>query len=70
MLASELDNVIWRKSSYSGGGSGGGDCIEIADRTEVRVIRDSKNPHRAVLVFPADNWSSFIGAVKRGTLFE
>ena len=24
-----LDNVIWRKSSYSG--SNGGDCVEVAD---------------------------------------
>ncbi|MFD8757004.1 DUF397 domain-containing protein [Kitasatospora sp. NPDC059577] len=28
MLASDLGNVLWRKSSYSGQG---GDCIEVAE---------------------------------------
>jgi hypothetical protein len=35
----------WRKSSYSGdGGTGGGDCVEIAVDGERYGVRDSKNP--------------------------
>ena len=34
-----LDNVIWRKSSYSG--SNGGDCVEVAD-----AARDSRRRAR------------------------
>ncbi|WP_342671140.1 DUF397 domain-containing protein [Streptomyces chattanoogensis] len=31
-------------------------------------VRDSKNPHGPTLVFPAADWSSFVAAVKGGTL--
>ena len=31
-----LDNVIWRKSSYSG--SNGGDCVEVADSCPRTVV--------------------------------
>ncbi|MFI9361176.1 DUF397 domain-containing protein [Kitasatospora sp. NPDC053057] len=34
MLAADLGNVLWRKSSYSGQG---GDCIEVADLVLVPV---------------------------------
>ena len=32
-----LDNVIWRKSSYSG--SNGGDCVEVADAARDQSCR-------------------------------
>jgi hypothetical protein len=35
----------WRKSSYSGdGGTGGGNCVEVAVFGERFAARDSKNP--------------------------
>ncbi|PSL56578.1 uncharacterized protein DUF397 [Saccharothrix carnea] len=35
----------WRKSSYSGsGGTGGGDCVEVAVLGKRFAVRDSKNP--------------------------
>ncbi|MCT9084454.1 DUF397 domain-containing protein [Streptomyces fulvoviolaceus] len=64
MLAPELGAIEWRKSSYSGGGSGGGDCIEVADLAARTAIRDSKNPHGPALVFRAEHWNAFVGGVK------
>ncbi|GAA3850495.1 hypothetical protein GCM10022243_15460 [Saccharothrix violaceirubra] len=35
----------WRKSSHSGdGGTGGGDCVELAVDGNRFLVRDSKNP--------------------------
>lgn len=57
----------WRKSSYSG--SEGGSCVEVLDGHPSGVpVRDSKSPHGPALVFAASGWSSFIAAVRTGTL--
>ncbi|MGW0734288.1 DUF397 domain-containing protein [Streptomyces sp. NPDC002851] len=64
MLAPELGVAAWCKSSYSGGGSSGGDCIEVADLASSTAVRDSKDPAGAALVFSADHWSAFISHVK------
>lgn len=56
----------WRKSSYSGGGNG--ECLEVADGHPVVPVRDSKSLQGPALVFPAADWSSFVLAVKAGTL--
>ncbi|PNG16497.1 DUF397 domain-containing protein [Streptomyces cahuitamycinicus] len=57
----------WRKSTYSG--SEGGSCIEFLDGYPAGVpIRDSKTPQGPALVFPPTGWSSFVAAVKHGTL--
>ncbi|HEX5404907.1 MAG TPA: DUF397 domain-containing protein [Pseudonocardiaceae bacterium] len=47
----------WRKSSYSGGGNG--NCVEVAVRTDVVGVRDSKNT-RPTLEFPAEQWQAFV----------
>ncbi|WP_043264711.1 DUF397 domain-containing protein [Streptomyces sp. CT34] len=56
----------WIKSSYSGGN--GGTCVEWAPEhaatTGEVLVRDSKDPHRSALVFPAGAWSSFVTNVK------
>ncbi|MEV8399119.1 DUF397 domain-containing protein [Streptomyces niveus] len=65
MVSSERFTA-WRKSSYSGGSNG--DCLEVADGHPVVPVRDSKSPHGPVLVFSATDWSSFVFAVKAGTL--
>ncbi|MFJ3692632.1 DUF397 domain-containing protein [Streptomyces sp. NPDC090052] len=57
----------WRKSSYSG--SEGGSCVEVLDNYPAGTpVRDSKNPAGPALLFPSPNWSSFVAAVKTGTL--
>ncbi|MGW3658610.1 DUF397 domain-containing protein [Streptomyces sp. NPDC005151] len=54
----------WFKSSYSGGGQG--ECLEVAGGYAAVPVRDSKTPNGPALVFSADGWSSFVGAVKSG----
>lgn len=61
-----LETATWRKSSYSGQG---GDCLEVVDGCPgVLPVRDSKAPDGVRLVFDADAWSSFVGAVKGDAL--
>ena len=52
----------WRKSSYSS--NGGGECVEVASTDRV-LVRDSKNPEGAKLVFGTNVWRRFTGQVKR-----
>ncbi|MEV7783726.1 DUF397 domain-containing protein [Kitasatospora sp. NPDC088351] len=58
----DLSSAHWVKSSHS---SDGGQCVEVAPNYPNAVpVRDSKNPHGPVLVFPADAWQSFVTAVR------
>ncbi|WP_330317096.1 DUF397 domain-containing protein [Streptomyces platensis] len=62
-----LTTATWRKSSYSN--QDGGECIEVSDDLPALVpVRDSKAPHGPALLFNAAAWSSFVTAVKGGTL--
>ncbi|MFF7854829.1 DUF397 domain-containing protein [Streptomyces sp. NPDC007904] len=57
----------WRKSSYSN--DQGGSCLEVLDDHPTGVpVRDSKTPDGPALVFPSAGWTSFLSAVKGGTL--
>ncbi|MFF3291548.1 DUF397 domain-containing protein [Streptomyces sp. NPDC003023] len=60
MQADIEPNVTWRKSSYSGGGSSGGDCVEVAALIDHAVVRDSKNAHSPVLAFGHNPWRTFL----------
>lgn len=68
MLTShDLCRAAWRKSSYSNGD--GGNCVEVADGFPAHVpVRDSKTPDGPALVFAIARWSSFVGAVRNGTV--
>ncbi|MDX3450854.1 DUF397 domain-containing protein [Streptomyces sp. ME02-8801-2C] len=54
MSTSEL---AWFKSSYSGGG--GDNCIEVALRPSVVLVRDSKDTVRQSLAVSREAWSAF-----------
>lgn len=63
--APNLDNAIWRKSSYSDGQ--GGSCVEVSDTYPGIVpVRDSKDPDGPALIFPAESWAYFVAAIKDG----
>ncbi|MFC8033494.1 DUF397 domain-containing protein [Streptomyces griseoincarnatus] len=67
MRSIDLSAASWRKSSYSN--QDGGACVEVSDDFAAAVpVRDSKVPHGPVLVFPAGGWSSFVAAIKSGSL--
>lgn len=55
----------WHKSTYSGQG---GNCVETQVRPVAMAVRDSKDPEGPALLFDADAWRAFIGAVKAGEL--
>jgi predicted secreted hydrolase len=60
-----LNNIIWRKSSYSG--SNGGDCVEVAVLPERNLaVRDSKDPDGPRPTFTAAEWWTFTAALKTG----
>jgi hypothetical protein len=62
----DLSNARWRKSNYSGG-SGGEDCVEVADGVPgVVPVRDSKVPDGPALVVGAPAWTEFIRTVAGG----
>jgi Domain of unknown function (DUF397) len=52
----------WRKSSYSGQGSG--NCIEVADHDSRVIVRDTKDRTGPILRFSADAWRRFADHVK------
>lgn len=57
-----MERMNWRKSSYSGSNSG--NCIEVADRDNRVLVRDTKN-QGPVLRFTPDAWRRFSDRVKR-----
>ncbi|MFK0151630.1 DUF397 domain-containing protein [Streptomyces sp. NPDC090499] len=55
----------WYKSSHSGGDQG--DCLEVARDHATVPVRDSKAGSTGpALVFSADGWAAFVGAVRDG----
>ncbi|OOC52799.1 MULTISPECIES: DUF397 domain-containing protein [Nocardiopsis] len=52
----------FRKSSHSGAGE---NCVEVADLPCGAAVRDSKNPARGHLPFPAAEWDAFL-VIARG----
>ncbi len=59
-MTSELS---WRKSTFSGGQ--GGDCIEVADRDSVIVVRDTKDHGQGqVHTYSAGEWRQFVATLK------
>ncbi|KJY37480.1 DUF397 domain-containing protein [Streptomyces sp. NRRL S-495] len=54
----------WRKSSYSAQAN---DCVETGPLVlGGMAVRDSKDPDGPALMFPADAWAAFVGAVRGG----
>ncbi|WP_121746934.1 DUF397 domain-containing protein [Streptomyces sp. E2N166] len=63
MRGYDLTNACWRKSSYSGG-SGGEECLEVADGVSgVVPVRDSKVAVGPVIVVGSAAWTEFVRTV-------
>ncbi|MFC4857483.1 DUF397 domain-containing protein [Actinophytocola glycyrrhizae] len=59
---STVDNLRWRKSSFSGGTGGGNDsCVEVALTDEAAAVRDSKNTGGPILTLPVSALSALLG---------
>lgn len=59
-------NVDWFTSSYSN--DQGGQCVQSGRIEDGMAVRDSKDPHGPVFVFPGASWTEFVTAVKTGEL--
>jgi hypothetical protein len=64
VTGSESAPVAWRKSSFSGGGSG--DCVEVAFAVEGVLLRHSRNPSGPVLSFTHAEWHAFLSGARHG----
>jgi hypothetical protein len=45
---------------------GEGECIEVGEQNGPIVLRDSKEPHSAVIRSTAEEWRAFVSGVKAG----
>ncbi|SDK72142.1 protein of unknown function [Actinopolyspora mzabensis] len=58
------NSLVWRKSSRSGGGgTGGGNCVEVAFGEGFAAVRDSKSPEKGMFAMPAAQWRSFLSGL-------
>jgi len=62
----EVGAVPWRKSSRSQGASA--NCVEAGPVGGRVAVRDSKDLQGPVFVFEGQQWATFIGVVKAGSL--
>ncbi|GAB2647724.1 DUF397 domain-containing protein [Saccharopolyspora gloriosae] len=64
MTRSELPQLSWRVSSYTGNS---GNCVEIATLPDgACAVRDTKDRDGGVLVLGASQWSAFLTHIQRG----
>ena len=57
-----MDGLNWRKASYSG--SGGGNCVEVADSEPAVLVRDTTNRDGSTLTFSAEAWEQFTASLR------
>jgi hypothetical protein len=53
-----MNELIWRKSSFSGGQSP--NCVEVAATNGGVAVRDSKAPSGAMLILSTGQWHALI----------
>jgi hypothetical protein len=59
-----IDDLRWRKSSYSGNG---GDCVEVGHVGDGMIlVRDSKDREGSKLAVGEQAWSAFVQGIKHG----
>jgi hypothetical protein len=66
LSVSDEGRTVWRKSSYSGGGSG--NCVEVAAIARAVAIRDSKDPDGAVQLVGPEAFRTLLVRIKRHEL--
>jgi Domain of unknown function (DUF397) len=60
-----IDDIGWRKSSFSG--NGGASCVEVAGHDGMILVRDTKDyGHGPVQRFTRAEWHAFVAGVRNG----
>jgi hypothetical protein len=59
-----MAELKWHKSSRS---NSSGSCVEVAELSGGRAVRDSKNPDGGMIVVSAPAFQAFVDGIKRGT---
>jgi hypothetical protein len=57
-----LGHLAWRKASFCASG----ECVEVAERDGVVILRDSTQPSGRMLHWGAEEWRIFIRTLKTG----
>lgn len=60
--ARQTGQPAWRKASFCASG----ECVEVAQRDGMIVLRDSKDPRGSMLHYTAEEWQSFVRGIKAG----
>lgn len=63
MFTPDVARAEWRKGSRS---TGANNCVEVAAGVTWAALRDSKDPDGPALVCPAEGFTTFLAAAKRG----
>jgi hypothetical protein len=64
MPATRIGEVAWRKSSRSGAV---GNCVELCwPARDVVAVRNSRDPHGPVLVYPRARLAGFLAGLRAG----
>jgi hypothetical protein len=61
-MAKSTEQPVWRRSRRCANGT----CVEVAKVGDDYLIRDSKNTEGTPLRFSADEWSTFVDAIRGG----
>jgi hypothetical protein len=62
--AGQATQPTFRRASFCGAT----ECIEVAERDGMIVLRDSTQPHGSMLHYTAGDWGSFVRSIKSGQL--
>jgi hypothetical protein len=60
--AGQSIELAWRKASFCASG----ECVEVAQRDDVIMLRDSTLPHGPMLSYAVSDWRRFVRTIKAG----
>jgi hypothetical protein len=62
-MTSDVGKLVWCKAQSS---MGNGACLEVAHMDDMVAVRDSKDPHGAILAYSSTEWRAFLHRAKKG----
>ena len=54
--------TAWRRASFCASN----ECVEVAQRGDMIILRDSVQPHSSLLSCTSEDWGSFTRSIKSG----